>query len=192
MDARLAHAADELEIRRVLARYCRGLDRLDEKLAESVFWPAEASRVACEGVFDGTARDWIAFALDHGRKDLTTAHMLQQSLVEIDGDAAEVETYFTIRYVHEEDDGITVMIVVGRYADVFEKRRGAWKITRRAIILDAPRHFERHTPSDSGAKPIGRRADDPSFQLRRLAGEAVPPADGQDVAHPRADRQRPD
>lgn len=172
MTTNLARAADELEIRRVLARYCRGLDRLDEKLVESVFWPAEAggSQICCDGVFEGTAQDWISSAFERGRSDLSTAHMLQQSLIEIDGDTAEVETYFTLRYVYNEDDGVTTMVVVGRYADVFEKRADSWRIARRAIILDAPRHFDRQAAPTAAARPIGRRDDDPSFQLSRLGG----------------------
>jgi hypothetical protein len=176
MTTNLARAADELEIRRVLARYCRGLDRLDEKLVESVFWPAGGPQVYCDGVFKGTAQGWISCAFERGRSDLSTAHMLHQSLIEIDGDVAEVETYFTLRYVYNEDDGVTIMVVVGRYADVFEKRADIWKIAHRAIILDAPRHFDRQSAPTATARPIGRRDDDPSFQLRRLGGEATPPA----------------
>jgi len=169
MDANLARMADDLEIRRVLARYCRGFDRMDAGLVESVFWP-EAT-VTCPPPFDGTAKDWIAYVLNRLGGDRLSYHGLQQSLIEIDGNVAEAETYFIARHAYDEDGGLTIMAVLGRYADLFEKRDGVWKIARRAIIMDA-RHFDRQ-PAPSADAPVARRADDLSFVLGRLSSEAL-------------------
>jgi hypothetical protein len=170
MERKLARAIDDLDIRQVLARYCRGVDRLDEELVDSCFWPPEAgsSSVFC-GPFQGGPRDWVAFVFARMRTDLLTTHHLCQSLIAIQGIAAEAETYFLARHAYDEQDGVTVMTVAGRYLDKLEKRSGDWKIARRTVMIDL-RQFSREgapTAASSGGA-IGRRPDDPSFELTWL------------------------
>lgn len=180
MNPDLAQVADELEIHRVLARYCRGVDRLDEQFVEACFWPVEdGTHTVFAGAFGGTPREWVEFIFKRMRQDLLTTHHLGQSLVEIDGEEAEVETYFLSRHAYDDDGDVTVMVVAGRYADRFEKRAGAWRIANRTLIFDM-RRYDRgvgHPKPGEPWSPIGRRADDPSFVLRRL-GARITDEDG--------------
>lgn len=171
MEPKLERVVDELEIRQVLAWYCRGVDRLDEELVESCFWLPEAgsSSVFC-GDFSGSPRDWVEFVFARMRSDLLTTHHLCQSVIAVEGTEAESESYFLARHAYREKDGVehgvTVMAVAGRYLDRFEKRAGLWKIVRRTVVMDI-RQFGREEASPS-AVPIGRKEDDPSYELSFL------------------------
>jgi len=167
MNPDLARVADDLEIRRVLARYCRGVDRLIEETVESCFWPGKDNVVA--GGFAGSPRDWVDFTFGRMRQDLITSHQLGQSLIEIEGERAETETYFLSRHAYDEDGDVTVMVVIGRYVDRFEKRAGVWKIAHRTLVFDL-RRFDRGAlqPKSDEPWPVGRLADDPSFELSLL------------------------
>lgn len=171
MNPDLALIADELEIRRVLARYCRGVDRLDERFVEACFWPSQdGSPAVFAGTFGGTPREWVEFIFKRMRQDLITTHHLGQSLIEIDGGNAEVETYFQSRHAYADEGDVTVMVVSGRYADRFEKRDSEWRIASRTLIFDL-RRFDRGLGQAKPGEPwspIGRRSDDPSFELRLL------------------------
>jgi hypothetical protein len=167
MDPNIARSVHDAEIRHVLAKYCRGIDRMDEELVLSCFWlPKEASsRVVC-GPFHGSPKDWVDFVFARVESDLVTTHHLCQSLIVTDADEAEAETYFLARHAYEEDGGATVMAVAGRYADKLEARTGEWRIAHRAVIIDM-RQFVR-TAAPAANEISKRRADDPSFELSWL------------------------
>lgn len=122
-----------------LNRYCRGIDRLDETLIASAYWP-DASED--HGIFKGTAREfapWIVQFLDD--TFLSTAHHLGQSSVVLRGDRAAAETYFSSIHRRRAPDGTVYEAADGRYVDNFEKRGDAWKISSRLVVVDYLREF---------------------------------------------------
>ena len=159
MEAERNELLDHLEIRQVLARYCRGIDRLDRDLIANAYWPdGFDSHVSFEGPVDQFV-EWVLGIL---AKERCTAHILGQSLIDVDGDTAKVETYFNAHHVRDQADGTLLAISVGRYIDRFEKRNGEWRIARREVVLDfrhehamdgdafqaAPKHLGRHSRDD--------------------------------------------
>ena len=119
----------EEEIRRVLYRYCRGVDRLDLDLVRSCYWPDATDD---HGAFKGTVDefiDWIGRLLP--RNDVTT-HQLTNILIEEAGDGvAHVETYGMADHQTLGGPDEHNSTICFRYLDRFERRDGEWRIAER-------------------------------------------------------------
>lgn len=150
--------SDRAEISDLLARYCRGIDRQDEPTLRSIFH--EDARFDCgPGLFVGSAHDWVGWALGVQHAFEATHHGLLQTLIELDGDSAEAETYFVAyhRFAsagdagpeglepsqgHEPADALVwpegemELVLAGRYLDRFERRGGTWGIAHRRMVCD--------------------------------------------------------
>jgi hypothetical protein len=140
LDQTLQEVVSRIAIQDALSIYCRGIDRLDERLIAAAYWPdAEEDH----GIFKGTARDfapWIAKFLDETY--FATQHILGQSYVEVSGDRAGGETYVSSLHRCRKGNGTIFEAVNGRYVDRFERRQGLWKISSRIVVLDFLREFE--------------------------------------------------
>lgn len=123
---------DEQEIRQVLARYCRGVDRCDAELIRSVYHPDANDN---HGTYNGPGRHFPDHVLPMLQATWeATMHNLGTCVIEIDGDTAHVETYF-VAY-HRRHQGVEPWLDVfgGRYIDRFEKRDHAWLIADRVVV----------------------------------------------------------
>lgn len=129
-------ALDHIEIGQLIARYCRGVDRLDAALIESVYWPDGFDDHA---VFSGDPKAFAAWAVERLGQDEATAHLLGQSTVVVDGDRAAGETYFFAQHLRITDGNEFIAMTTGRYLDTFERRGGEWRILRRKLVLDVRR-----------------------------------------------------
>lgn len=126
-------ALDFIEVQQVLARYSRGIDRMDREIILSVYWEdAYDSHAVCEGSPTQFA-DWIGANMTRYR---ASNHMLGQSVIELDGDHADTETYFAAFHHEPREDEDTMVLVGGRYHDLFERRGGEWRILRREVLID--------------------------------------------------------
>jgi hypothetical protein len=120
---------DDRQIRNVLYRYCRGVDRMDFELVRSCYWPGARDD---HGAFKGTVDefiDWIARLLP--RNDVTT-HQLTNILIEgeVDG-RAFVETYGMADHQTVGGPDAHNSTICFRYLDRFERREGEWRIADR-------------------------------------------------------------
>ena len=131
----LAKLVDKQEIHDVLMRYCRGIDRCDEELLRSVYHPDATDN---HGQFNGTAADFIPWALQALRRDERTTHFLCNELIEVQGDTAHCESYLFAVHRRKTKDGTATKDLTfgGRYVDRFERREGVWKIAHRQVILE--------------------------------------------------------
>lgn len=161
----LTRVADELAIRGVLTRYARGIDRCDEAVLRSVWWPGAQ---ADYGQGETDAGEWSGSVVQALATMRRTQHFLGNMAVELDGDRATAETY--CRAYHEVDgaDGRQEMEVGGRYLDRLEKRDGEWRIAHRRYVLDWNRNMASTAAWDGplygGLTRVGARApDDPSY-----------------------------
>ena len=130
--------ADRLAILDILAGHSRGLDRLDLDLLRAVYW--EDAQVDY-GFFKGLAHEFaglVVGALSGGYE--LTQHVLGNSLVDLDGDAARVETLVTAW--HLEPGAEREMMSTGRYLDKLEKRAGTWKLSHRLVLIDWVRRYD--------------------------------------------------
>lgn len=152
------------EIRDTLMTYCRGIDRLDATLLESVY---HEDATDDHGGYSGDARGFIAWVIPLLRGFDSTMHFLGNSLISVDGDTAHSETY-AIAYHRRTADGggKEDWTIALRYVDRFEQRNGAWKISHRVCVFE----WQRIDPVLDGAelrqRIIGRRdATDPVYSV---------------------------
>ncbi|MFN0094076.1 MAG: nuclear transport factor 2 family protein [Dehalococcoidia bacterium] len=128
IDALLA----ERDIRHLIFRYCRGIDRLDFELVESVFWPDARLRYGAE-------QSPAEFAAG-GKLGLPlyalTQHSVSNVIIEVDGDTAKGEAYCQARHRTAAKDGEPAKDFLwgGRYVDRYERRNGEWRISRRICV----------------------------------------------------------
>jgi hypothetical protein len=123
------------EIRDVLARYTRGVDRMDPELILSCYHPgAHDDHAAFQGKAEGFV-EWVQEALSYFD---STMHFLGQQLIELDGDRAHCETYCVAYHRRESRDGEPGHdLWMGlRYIDLLERRDGEWRIADRRCAFD--------------------------------------------------------
>jgi hypothetical protein len=121
------------KIRDCIVRLARGEDRRNADLISASYWPDSTSDY---GVFVGSFDKYLAWVVPGSPAIAVTQHVLGQTLIELQGDAASAETHVTsyhrINMGEEERD----TVIGGRYLDKFEKRRGEWRISHRLMLYD--------------------------------------------------------
>lgn len=124
---------DREAIRDCLARVARGEDRRDARLIASAYWPDASDD---HGVFVGTFQEYLAWVVPGEPAVVLTLHTLGQSLIDLRGETAIVETHVTayhrINMGAEERD----VVIGGRYLDAMAKRNQEWRIARRTMLYD--------------------------------------------------------
>jgi hypothetical protein len=127
-----------MEIMDVLWRYCRGVDRGDAQLLNSVY---HEGAIDDHGTYNGPAAgfvDYIVPGMDI--PDIVGQHHITNVNFEFDGDVAKVESYFIAYHPVPIDGGPDELAIVGgRYNDTFEKRNGKWLIAHRRVLGDFSR-----------------------------------------------------
>lgn len=124
--------ADREAIRECMFRYCRGIDRNDPELVLSAYWPGAMDY---HTGFTGTVEEFVEWAMPRMAAMEQAMHLIANSLIEIDGSTAKVETYMWAVAVIPGDDP-RQMVSTGRYLDKFEKRDDEWRIAERTVIHD--------------------------------------------------------
>ena len=130
--------ADKDEIRDVLMRYSRAVDRLDVTLLTSCY---HADSWDDHGHFKGTGHEFAAFIVEslRGRTHHTT-HSVANVFIELDPDdrdVARAESY-ALAYLRRRDQSGDEWLDVfaGRYVDRFARRDGVWRIASRVVVHD--------------------------------------------------------
>lgn len=122
-------------VRRILHLYCRSVDRLDADLLRSIY---HDDAICDFGAFQGNAIAMVPAIIARLESDyLRTSHLLHSSAIDVDGDGAIAETYFTAILLHANSDTAIEECNQGRYLDRLERRDGAWKIARRTVVIDS-------------------------------------------------------
>lgn len=186
--AGLADLTDREAIRDALRRYCRGIDRADEAMLRSAYWPDATD---CHGAYRGSASGFIDRALASLRAGGRGVHQVSNVLIELQGEqcgaaggpnrtAAVESSFFALQTTAAAPAQCTVLC--GRYLDRFEKRGTEWRIAARTVVYDWIE--ERDCPalaSDDATlfgrrQPTGRRdAGDPLYAFLAAVRESVPP-----------------
>ena len=122
---------DKEEIREVLMRYARGIDRHDDVLATSAYHP---DAVDDHGAFIGAGGGLVEFANRvHADHWVQHQHYIMNQTIDLDGDTAHCESYF-IATLKRKDDVVDVS--GGRYLDRMEQKQGKWAIAARACLVE--------------------------------------------------------
>lgn len=140
LESRLRIVADKQEIHDALMRYCRGIDRGDERLVLSAFHEdAIDNHTGVEEPVAERVPRVMAMAQTSVKR---TSHNICNELIQVDGDAAHCESYL-LAYHRVEDDGREIDWLLGaRYLDRFERRNNAWRIAHRTVVYDWQRFDE--------------------------------------------------
>lgn len=156
---------ERLAIQEVLHAHSRGLDRCDEELVKSCYWPdAEVDY----GNFKGPAHDFAGLVCKALAEIYElTQHCLSNSLVATGGEMARAETLVTA--VHLLVGGKEEMSFSGRYLDRLERRNGGWKLLHRKVVMDWSRRHsiedERESANFSALGKGTHGQDDPSYDF---------------------------
>lgn len=125
----LRQQKDRAEIEAALLRYTRGVDRHDKELMLSAYWPDAFDD---HGVYEAEAEAFCDWAIGwHGEFQTKHHHGIHNTTIELDGDQAHAETYYT--FWGENRQG-PPQLSFGRYVDRFEKRNGEWRIAHRVCV----------------------------------------------------------
>lgn len=139
------------EIRDILHRYCKGIDRRDWALVRSCFADDHIHKHA---EYSGPPDEFIGFASGILEKVPNTHHSISNVHFTFSEDGQSVSTeanFVAFHYIEEGADDFTPVpthgkatdwIVAGRYCDRFEKRDGKWIIVRREAFHDWERYDE--------------------------------------------------
>jgi SnoaL-like domain len=136
LEDRLQALADREEIRDVVLRYCRGVDRGDWEMVRGCYHDDAFDH---HGAFQGSPDDFVAHVSESlPRRFERTMHFVGQSLIDLDGDAAQVETYAIgyHRWTPADADAPCDMTVGARLFDRLERRDGVWRVSDRKLIYD--------------------------------------------------------
>lgn len=128
---------DREAIREAMARYCRGIDRLDTDLIKSAYHPDAFDD---HGPFKGVRDDFVEWIIPFLRREyVTTTHHLTTQSIDLNGDVAHVETYAIVVQEKHVGGDILQLVANSRYVDRFEKRDGDWRIAHRVVVTDSAR-----------------------------------------------------
>ena len=177
-DGALARKVQELidkqEIRDVLARYCRGVDRRDKSLILSVY---HANATDDYGTFRGGPQELLQqnAAEPPGATVTASTHFVGNMLIQIDGETAAAETYFLAIQERSIAGSVFTRVRAGRYVDALRKSDGVWRIASRKVVDDWSRMDEVAGPAFQTGRHRGQRtAADPSYELAALKALSSP------------------
>ena len=132
-----AHTLDDLlakdAIRERLHDYVRGMDRMDDDLARSVFHadaPADY-----DAMYRGTGHGFVDFVHAAHERALVHTHQLGSISISVEGERAVSEAYVTVTLrFSTPDGGLLDARACGRYLDRWERRAGRWAISARRYL----------------------------------------------------------
>lgn len=161
---------DQIALRDLLMRYCRGCDRRDFALVRSLY---HDDAIDDHGtMFRGGPDAFVAWLPQAMAPWDATRHSIGNSLFVIDGDLAEGEHYVEAWHRTPAPDA-REYVVYGRYLDRYAKREGVWKFLHRSLVFDhgAIRDVDQAALDKLGGQaPHGRAdRDDPSWSYALLA-----------------------
>jgi ketosteroid isomerase-like protein len=141
---RLEQLLSKEEIREVLMRYGRGVDRGDEALLKSCYHDDAIEEHG--STYAGPAHPYIEGAVQRIRKMGAMAHYICNISISLEGERAYVESY-VLTFARIEKDGVSHdTLTGGRICDRFERRKNQWKIAHRKMAFD----WNRDMPTQEG------------------------------------------
>jgi hypothetical protein len=180
-----ARLEDRHFIKEAILRWCRGVDRKDWDLVRTAFHPDAYDD---HGMYKGDVEGLINWLVGRHPSIAFSMHSLCNVLIEFDGEdkalaesyvvayqqylpATEADKFALVAALGEElgaRAGPVTVMMPARYVDEFERRDGAWKISRRTTV------FESRYLLDTGGKlnlnpdwAVGRRdKEDPYYRIR--------------------------
>ena len=133
-DPALQALLDKQAITEIIYRYSRGLDRMDKAMTLSCWH--EGGTDDHGPLFSGTAEQFVEWLWPVHAAMAGTQHTINNILIDLRGDEAGAESYYTVYLRTDTPEGLVDIIGGGRYCDDFEKIGGVWAIRHRQSIGD--------------------------------------------------------
>ena len=133
----LDHVIATHEIQQVLARYCRGMDRMDADLTLECFEPD--AHLEYHGLYRGDPAGFVRWLWPVHASLVGHTHQIQNSIVDVDhADAGRAvsEAYVTVTLRAVLDGAVVDLIGRGRYLDEWTSASGRWAIRDRRYVSD--------------------------------------------------------
>ncbi len=181
MEMTMQRLIDREEIRDLMMRYARGVDRGDWDAVRAVY---HTDAHDDHGNYKGDVEGFIEFACSRTGSLPQCMHFLGNCLIEFASDeVAVVETYFMTAHTLDAEgqkaygagDGADPMQLssFGRYVDRVERRGGPWRIADRIVVFEATRvHVGKTPPIKPEWAQLRRDQDDPIYRMRAEVGIA--------------------
>lgn len=164
-ERQLRDLLDHEAIRAVLHRLARGMDRVDNDLVLSCYWP---DAVDDHTHFVGSPEGLAGYVGGMTLSFVSCQHGLMTHNCEIDGDDAHCETYYTFTAEAAQPPHF---MATGRYVDHFRKRGGEWRILKRFTVVDGTYDLTPSALRDAmpdpyapGERQVTRNREDLSYQ----------------------------
>jgi hypothetical protein len=152
----------------VLYTYCRAFDRIDDALSRTIWHPGGTCNYSSKAsVPDMAFLDYLVGSTKARRSFANHSHQITNILIEVSGDRAQSEAYFTASLQTEPKDGIvTEHLWRGRYLDRWSRIDGKWGIEHRQVLFDSytPYDFAADRLRDAPLALVRRDGDDPSYK----------------------------
>lgn len=130
IEKQLRELLDRDAVLRVIQRMARGLDRVDNELVLSCYWP---EAIDDHTHYLGGPEGFVAYADRITLSFVSCQHCIMTHNCDIDGNDAHCESYYT--FFAEAAEGPHFM-ATGRYVDHFQKRNGEWRILKRFTVVN--------------------------------------------------------
>ena len=167
--------SDLREIESVINRYCRAVDRMDKPLALSCWH--EGGTDSHAPLYAGSAEGFLEWLWPVHGAMLTTHHMIGNVIIDLRGDEAGVESYWSVTLRIPKDGRVWDYRGAGRYVDSFTWRDGRWAIVHRQSVRDWSRTDEYTGPLE------GSQASPQMPKAASGAEEILPRRDRQDYSY---------
>lgn len=154
--AELQALLEREKIRDCIVRLSRGEDRRDPEVISASYWPDSTTDY---GVFAGSFDEYLAWVTPGSPAIPVTQHVLGQSLIELNGAVALVETHVTSYHRIDTGEEHRDTVIGGRYLDRLERRDGAWRIAERTMLYDWFQDFGRSVDWSKGVMGLPFCAD---------------------------------
>lgn len=121
------------KVRDCIARLARGEDRRDPDAIRKLFWPDASTDY---GIFRGAFEEYLAWITPGSPAVTNTQHFLGQSVIDLDGPRARVETHVIAYHRVDMGEAERDICMAGRYLDTVDRRDGEWRISQRTMLYD--------------------------------------------------------
>lgn len=123
------------QIRDVIHRYARGVDRRDYDLVRSCY---HLGATDDHGPYKGGVDGFVAWLTEQLAHWSVTSHTMTNILIELHDDRARVETYAVAyhRTIVRDDKPLRDVTAGVRYVDDMTRVDGVWAISRRVVVSD--------------------------------------------------------
>jgi ketosteroid isomerase-like protein len=175
-EALLQEMLDEFQLRKLVNRYCRAVDRGDIAQLRDLYHDDAEDH---HGAFSTGSADAFLNELAASRPYIRSMqHNVTTMNFAVSADTAEGEIYTIATHTFVVGDREVDAIVGGRYLDKYEKRESTWKFIARTIVTDwahvnDPSTVDLSHPITRDTPRGAPDANDPSYQFFSLLGKSA-------------------